>query len=241
MSFKVKLDSWGFKQYFLEKMKILNQIFTIKKVPSVNWSSELPLNMRPKLKTLIMLIVGLFLFGLGEAILISSGLGVSPWTVLAQGLALNLEISIGMATFIVSIVILVLWIPLKQTPGIGTVLNAIIIASAIDLTLPYLPVPEIFILKLAQACIGIMIVGIGSGIYLISNLGPGPRDGLMIGLQKITNLSIPGIRTVIELTAVIGGWILGGIVGLGTVLFVIGIGPCVGLGLTFVKSISRNS
>ena len=241
MSFKVKLDSWGFKQYFLEKMKILNQIFTIKKVPSVNWSSELPLNMRPKLKTLIMLIVGLFLFGLGEAILISSGLGVSPWTVLAQGLAQKLEISIGMATFIVSIVILVLWIPLKQTPGIGTVLNAIIIASAIDLTLPYLPVPEIFLLKLAQACIGIMIVGIGSGIYLISNLGPGPRDGLMIGLQKITNLSIPAIRTIIELAAVIGGWILGGIVGLGTILFVIGIGPCVGLGLTLVKSISRNS
>ena len=241
MSFKVKLDSWGFKQYFLDKMKILHQIFTIKEVPSVKWSSELPLNMRPKLKTLLMLIVGLFLFGLGEAILISSGLGVSPWTVLAQGLALNLEISIGMATFIVSIVILVLWIPLKQTPGIGTILNAIIIASAIDLTLPYLPVPEIFLLKFAQACIGIMIVGIGSGIYLISNLGPGPRDGLMIGLQKITNLSIPGIRTVIELTAVIGGWILGGIVGLGTVLFVIGIGPCVGLGLTLVKSISRNS
>ncbi len=241
MSFQVKLDSWGFKQYFLEKMKILNQIFTIKKVPSVNWSSELPLNMRPKLKTLIMLIVGLFLFGLGEAILISSGLGVSPWTVLAQGLAQKLEISIGMATFIVSIVILVLWIPLKQTPGIGTVLNAIIIASAIDLTLPYLPVPEIFLLKLVQACLGILIVGIGSGIYLISNLGPGPRDGLMIGLQKITNLSIPAIRTIIELAAVIGGWILGGIVGLGTVLFVIGIGPCVGLGLTLVKSISRNS
>ena len=174
MSFKVKLDSWGFKQYFLDKMKILNQIFTIKEVPSVNWSSELPLNMRPKLKTLLMLIVGLFLFGLGEAILISSGLGVSPWTVLAQGLALNLEISIGMATFIVSIVILVLWIPLKQTPGIGTVLNAIIIASAIDLTLPYLPVPEMFLLKLAQACLGIMIVGIGSGIYLISNLGARP-------------------------------------------------------------------
>ena len=110
MSFKVKLDSWGFKQDFLDKMKILHQIFTIKEVPSVKWSSELPLNMRPKLKTLLMLIVGLFLFGLGEAILISSGLGVSPWTVLAQGLAQKLEISIGMATFIVSIVIRnILW------------------------------------------------------------------------------------------------------------------------------------
>ena len=237
MSFKVKLDSWGFKQYFLDKMKILHQIFTIKEVPSVKWSSELPLNMRPKLKTLLMLIVGLFLFGLGEAILISSGLGVSPWTVLAQGLALNLEISIGMATFIVSIVILVLWIPLKQTPGIGTVLNAIIIASAIDLTLPYLPVPEIFLLKLAQACIGIMIVGIGSGIYLISNLGPGPRDGLMIGLQKVTNLPVAAVRAFLEISVVSIGWYLGGTVGVGTLLFAFGIGPCVALGLFLVDKI----
>ena len=165
-------------------MKFLTRVFTIKKVPTVSWSSELPLNTKPRFITLMMLVFGLFLFGLGEAIIIGSGSGVSPWTVLAQGISMRSDLSVGMATFVISLCILILWIPLKQMPGIGTVLNAIIIASAIDITLPYLPKPDIFILKIIQAGFGILIVGIGSGIYLSSNLGPGPRDGLMVGLQK---------------------------------------------------------
>ena len=125
--------------------------------------------------------------------------------------------------------------------GIGTILNALIIASAIDISLPYLPKPEVFELKIIQACIGILVVGIGSGIYLTCNLGPGPRDGLMIGLQRVTNFSLPGIRTLIEFSAVISGWLLGGIVGIGTILFVIGIGPCVGLGLSLLEKYSKDS
>ena len=220
-------------------MGFLSRVFTIKKVPIVSWSSEFPLNTKPKLTTLIMLVIGLFLFGLGEAIIIGSGSGVSPWTVLAQGISSKTDLSIGMATFLISIFILIFWVPLKQVPGIGTILNAIIIASAIDLTLGFIPKPELIYLKILQASFGIFIVGIGSGIYLASNLGPGPRDGLMIGLQQKTNTSIPLIRTIIEITAVTVGWFLGGIVGIGTILFVFGIGPCVGVGLTLVEKVSK--
>ncbi|MEK9903469.1 MAG: hypothetical protein VW556_06830 [Gammaproteobacteria bacterium] len=220
-------------------MGFLSRVFTIKKVPNVSWSSEFPLNTKPKLTTLIMLVIGLFLFGLGEAIIIGSGSGVSPWTVLAQGISSKTDLSIGMATFLISIFILIFWVPLKQIPGIGTILNAIIIASAIDLTLGFIPKPELIYLKILQASFGILIVGIGSGIYLASNLGPGPRDGLMIGLQQKTNTSIPLIRTIIEITAVTVGWFLGGIVGIGTILFVFGIGPCVGVGLTLVEKVSK--
>ena len=220
-------------------MGFLSRVFTIKKVPNVSWSSEFPLNTKPKLTTLIMLVIGLFLFGLGEAIIIGSGSGVSPWTVLAQGISSKTDLSIGMATFLISIFILIFWVPLKQIQGIGTILNAIIIASAIDLTLGFIPKPELIYLKILQASFGILIVGIGSGIYLASNLGPGPRDGLMIGLQQKTNTSIPLIRTIIEITAVTVGWFLGGIVGIGTILFVFGIGPCVGVGLTLVEKVSK--
>ena len=220
-------------------MGFLSRVFTIKKVPNVSWSSQFPLNTKPKLTTLIMLVIGLFLFGLGEAIIIGSGSGVSPWTVLAQGISSKTDLSIGVATFLISIFILIFWVPLKQIPGIGTILNAIIIASAIDLTLGFIPKPELIYLKILQASFGILIVGIGSGIYLASNLGPGPRDGLMIGLQQKTNTSIPLIRTIIEITAVTVGWFLGGIVGIGTILFVFGIGPCVGVGLTLVEKVSK--
>ena len=222
-------------------MRFLRRIFTIKEVPSVSWSSDFPLNTKPRFYTVIMLITGLFFFGLGEAIIIGSGSGVSPWTVLAQGISIRTDLSVGTTTFLISIGILIFWIPLKQVPGIGTILNAIIIASTIDLTLPYLPQPNDTYLKLLQVCIGIFIVGLGSGIYLISNLGPGPRDGLMIGLQKQTGTSIPLIRTILELSAVISGWLLGGVVGVGTVLFVFGIGPCVGIGLTLVEKISKKA
>lgn len=222
-------------------MRFLHRIFTIKQVPSVNWRSEFPLNTKPRFITLLMLIIGLFLFGLGEAIIIGSGSGVSPWTVLAQGISSRSNLSIGMTTFLISVSILIFWIPLKQVPGIGTILNAIIIASAIDLTLPYLPRPDSLVLKMLQACLGILIVGIGSGIYLSSNLGPGPRDGLMVGLQKKTDASIATIRTIIELLAVLMGWMLGGLVGIGTILFVFGIGPCVGIGLTLVEKLSKRA
>ena len=216
-------------------MKSLLIIFTLKKIPILSWSSAHPLNLKPQSITLIYLILGLILFGLGETILIASNAGVSPWTVLAQGLSVKTNFSIGLTTFIVSISVLCLWIPLKQKPGIGTILNTIIISIVLDVSLPYLPSPETFFLQILQVIIGVLIVGLGSGFYLIANLGPGPRDGLMTGLQKTTNLPIALIRAIIEISAVVGGWYLGGVVGIGTIVFALGIGPCVSAGLFVVS------
>jgi len=215
-------------------MKFLVTIFTIKKIPVVSWSSYDILNFKPKFITLLYLNFGLILFGIGETLLITANAGVSPWTVLAQGISVKTGYSIGITTFIVSISVLCLWIPLKQKPGIGTIFNTIIISVVIDVSLPYLPSPESLILQIFQVIIGVVIVGLGSGFYLIANLGPGPRDGLMTGLQKITNLSIALIRTIIEISVVIVGWYLGGVVGIGTVVFALGIGPFVSAGLFFV-------
>jgi len=215
-------------------MKLLVLIFTLKNIPVLSWSSFNELNLKPKSITLVYLIFGLILFGLGETLLITANAGVSPWTVLAQGISVKTGYSIGITTFIVSISVLCLWIPLKQKPGIGTILNAIIISVVIDVSLPYLPSPEILLYQILQIVIGVMLVGLGSGFYLIANLGPGPRDGLMTGLQKMTNQSIALIRTIIEISAVIVGWYLGGVVGIGTVVFALGVGPFVSAGLFFV-------
>ena len=216
-------------------MKILVLIFSLKKVPTLSWSSFDALNLKPRIITLLYLIIGLILFGLGETMLITANAGVSPWTVLAQGISIKTGYSIGISTFIVSIGVLILWIPLKQKPGIGTILNTIIISIVLDVSLPYLPTPESFFLQALQVFIGVIIVGLGSGFYLISNLGPGSRDGLMTGLQKKTNLPIALIRTTIEVSAVVFGFYLGGVVGIGTLVFAFGIGPAVSAGLFFVS------
>ena len=203
----------------------------LKKVPVVPWSSPQPLNLRPRLSTLFYLSVGLSVFGLGEAALVAASAGVSPWTVLAQGVGRVAGVNLGLATLFVSVCVLLLWIPLKQTPGIGTVANALIVSLLIELSLRVLPQPEAIALQLAQAVVGILLVGLGSGIYLVANLGPGPRDGLMTGLARRTDLPIAGVRTTLEIAAVAVGWSLGGTIGLGTVLFAFGIGPAVSLGL----------
>ncbi len=216
-------------------MRLFVLIFTLKKVPILQWSSFDALNFKPKSITLIYLILGLILFGLGETLLITSNVGVSPWTVLAQGMSIKTEYSIGLTTFFVSISVLCLWIPLKQKPGIGTILNTIIISIVLEASLPYLPSPELFLFQILQVIVGVLIVGLGSGFYLISNLGPGPRDGLMTGLQEITNLPIALIRAIIEISAVVCGWYLGGVVGIGTIIFALGIGPSVSAGLFFVS------
>ena len=220
-------------------MKLLVLIFTLKNIPILSWSSFDALNLKPKSITLIFLILGLILFGLGETLLITANAGVSPWTVLAQGISIKTGYSVGITTFIVSISVLFFWIPLKQKPGIGTILNTIIISVMIDVSLPYLPSPELLAHQILQVIIGVVIVGLGSGFYLIANLGPGPRDGLMTGLQKITNLSITLIRAIIEISAVIVGWYLGGVVGIGTVVFALGIGPFVSAGLFFVGKYTK--
>ena len=177
------------------------------------------------------------LFGLGEGLLIVSFTGASPWSVLAQGISLNLDLSIGTITLLISIAVLILWIPLGQKPGMGTIFNALIIALMIDLCIKFVPTPTNYFYQLILAVVSVITVGIGGGIYLVSNLGAGPRDGLMIGLQKVTNLPVALVRAILEISVVSVGWYLGGTVGVGTLLFAFGIGPCVALGLFIVDKL----
>ncbi|MDC3042543.1 hypothetical protein OA173_04280 [Candidatus Pelagibacter sp.] len=206
----------------------------IKKIPKVKWSSEKPFNFKPKFSTFFFLCFGLSLFGLGEGLLIVSFTGASPWSVLAQGISLNVNLSIGTITLLISIAVLILWIPLGQKPGMGTIFNALIIAIMIDVCIKYVPTPSNYIHQLLLAIISVIMVGIGGGIYLVSNLGAGPRDGLMIGLQKLTNFPIAVVRGTLEISVVSIGWYLGGTVGIGTLFFAFGIGPCVAFGLYLV-------
>ena len=215
------------------------KIFSIRSVPTTNWSSEKPLNFSPKPLTLIILCFGLFLFGLGESLIITASVGMSPWTVLAEGLSVTTGLSIGALTFLISLGVLLLWIPLKQQAGAGTILNVIIIAAVIEWSLPYLPHPETYAMQILQAILGTLVVGIASGIYLIANLGPGPRDGLMTGCQRATNLPIAWVRVFLEITVISVGWMLGGTIGLATLIFAFGVGPAVSLGLYCIASISR--
>jgi len=209
----------------------------IKKIPKVNWTSKKPYNLKPNFLTFFFLCFGLMLFGLGEGLLIVSFTGASPWSVLAQGISLKVNLSIGTITLLISIAVLILWIPLGQKPGMGTIFNALIIALMIDLCIKFVPTPFNYINQLILAVVSVIIVGIGGGIYLVSNLGAGPRDGLMIGLQKVTNFPIAAVRATLEISVVSIGWYLGGTVGIGTLLFAFGIGPCVALGLYLVDKI----
>lgn len=204
---------------------------SLKNIPKVSWSSEKPLNLRPKISTFLFLCLGLALFGLGEGLLIVSFAGASPWSVLAQGISLNVDLSIGTITLFLSIGVLIFWLPLNQKPGIGTILNALIVAVMIDISIALISTPENYISQLLLAFIAVLTVGLGGGIYLVANLGAGPRDGLMVGLQQKTNLPIAAVRAFLEITVVSIGWYLGGTVGVGTLLFAFGIGPAVALGL----------
>jgi uncharacterized membrane protein YczE len=190
--------------------------------------AELPLSRwRPGPARFARLMVGLSVFGAGEGILVTADLGNSPWTVFAQGFGEQTGLGVGVATIVVSMFVLLLWIPLRQRPGLGTIMNALWIGVAIDATLALLPDGLPLGLRAVLAPVGIVLVGLGSGLYLTSRLGPGPRDGLMTGLHRRTGLSLRLVRACIELSAVAVGFLLGGTVGIGTVAFALLIGPAV--------------
>ena len=214
----------------------------IKNIPTVKWSSDRPLNFKPRIKTLFYLVLGLVIFGFGESLLIHSMIGLSPWLVFAEGIAINLNWSIGFATFACSVGVLLIWLPLRQQPGVGTILNIIIIAGTIDLSIYLFDFStSSYFINLIVGSLGVILVGLGSGIYLTANLGPGPRDGLMTGLQRVTQYPIAWVRVSIEVSVVGVGWILGGTVGLGTLLFAFGIGPAVAFGLHFVAKVNKKN
>jgi uncharacterized membrane protein YczE len=180
------------------------------------------------------LLVGLGLFGTGEALLVASHLGNTPWTVLAQGVSKHSPLSIGAATFAISLVVLLAWIPLRERPGLGTLANAVVIAVAIDVMLDVLPHPQASAGRLTEVVAAIVSIGLGSGLYLTTWLGPGPRDGWMTGLARRTHIPIATVRLSIELTVLVIGWVLGGRVGLGTVVFALSIGYAVAASMTLL-------
>jgi uncharacterized membrane protein YczE len=198
-------------------------------VPTTRWSATSRWRARPA--TFVALLVGLWLFGTGEALLVDAHLGVAPWTVLAQGLTAHLPISIGEATFAVSVAVLLAWIPLRERPGLGTIANAVVIAVSLQVMSGLLPDPSSLVLRAAMVVVGIALIGLASGLYLTANLGPGPRDGAMTGIHQRTGWPVSVVRLAIEASVLVVGWLLGGTVGVGTVAFALFIGPSVGYGL----------
>ena len=218
-------------------MKSISKIFSLTSVPSLFWSAPTPLSIKPPLLSILFLLVGLSIFGFGHAILFGSNFGVSPWMVLAQGLAIQFEIGIGLSIIVVSFGVLLFWIPLKEKPGIGTFINFFVVAAVIEITLPYIPYQTDIPLKLFQVFLGILVIGIGGSIYLIANLGPGPRDGLMTGISKNTEIPMAYVRNALEISVVIIGWSLGGTAGVGTLIFAIMIGPVIVAYMYLMKTI----
>lgn len=171
-------------------------------------------------------IAGLAMFGIGISLIIEAHLGAAPWDVFHQGLSELTGISVGHVIVIVGVLLLLLWIPLRQRPGIGTLLNAVEIGLTVDLVMPLIPDTDAVVVRVPYLVVGIVVVAVGSGLYIGSGLGAGPRDGLMIGLGRL-GLSVRVARTAIEVTVLVIGVLLGGTVGVGTVAFTFGIGPLV--------------
>jgi uncharacterized membrane protein YczE len=179
---------------------------------------------QPRLRRLAQLYAGLVLYGFSDALLLLAGLGVDPWDVLHQGLSRQFGLGVGTWAIIVGAVVLLLWVPLRQRPGFGTVSNVVVIGAVIDLCMATLPAPRGLALRFVVMLAGVVLNGIATGAYIGAGLGPGPRDGLMTGLAARGH-SIRVVRTAIELAVLASGWLLGGTVGIGTVVYAIGIGP----------------
>ncbi|WP_336631229.1 MULTISPECIES: membrane protein YczE [unclassified Microbacterium] len=173
------------------------------------------------------LLVGLVFYGAGCAIMVRADIGVDPWTVFGQGVSVQTGIGIGWVTNIVGFLVLLLWIPLKQRPGIGTVANILLVGTSMQLTLSFTPAVQGFALQVLVFVGGMLLVAVASGLYIGADFGPGPRDGLMTGIHARLGWPIWAARLGVEASVLLAGWLLGGTVGLGTVLFAAGIGPLV--------------
>ncbi|HWD69932.1 MAG TPA: hypothetical protein VG293_07030 [Solirubrobacteraceae bacterium] len=179
---------------------------------------------QPRVERLARLYPGLILYGVSDGMLLLAGLGVDPWDVLQQGLSRRIGLGVGTWAIIVGFAVLLLWLPLRQRPGFGTASNVIVVGAVIDLVLALVPTPHGAVLRYLMMLAGVLLNGVATGAYIGAGLGPGPRDGLMTGLAE-RGLSIRVVRTCIELTVLAIGWLLGGSVGVGTVVYALGIGP----------------
>ncbi len=174
------------------------------------------------------LLVGLFLYGVALGLMVRGGIGVSPWDVLALGVAGQSGIGYGTVTVLVSIVVLLLWIPLRQRVGVGTLLNALLVGPSADLTLAVLPAAPSIWVGAPLFAVGLVLLAFATGLYIAASFGPGPRDGLMTGLVRVTGWKVWIVRTLIEGSVLLVGFLLGGPVGVGTVVFALGVGPLIG-------------
>jgi uncharacterized membrane protein YczE len=196
-------------------------------VPVVPWTAKSRWDL--SFKRVLILFFGLALFGLGDGLIIQSGLGNAPWSVLAQGISLKSGLSIGTSTLIIGSLVLALWIPLRERPGFGTLSNIIIISLFIEIATNIFPKQENLIPGLIFTLVGIAMVGIGSSLYITCGLGPGPRDGAMTGLHQRTGVRVGRVRLGLEVVVSIAGALLGGTLGLGTLLFALLIGQSVAI------------
>lgn len=190
---------------------------------------------------LVALYVGLWLYGLSMALMVTASLGLDPWDVLHQGVSIHVPLSFGTITAITGILVLLVWIPLRQRPGLGTISNVVVIAIAVDVSLSWLPEVDGLALRATLMIAGIVMNAFATALYIGAEMGPGPRDGLMTGFVARTGMSIRLVRTCIELAVVASGWLLGGNVGLGTVLYAFGIGPLVQLFMHHLPSLRSTS
>jgi len=216
---------------FIERLK------PHKTVPLTPWTASHRWDLRAS--RVLILGFGLFIFGIGDSLLIVSDLGNAPWSVLAQGISLRTPLSVGEATFLISGIVLILWIPLKEKPGFGTLANILIVATAIDIGIENIPHPNNFSLELLYVVVGIVLVGAGSALYITCGLGPGPRDGWMTSLHKRTGIPVGRVRLMIEVFVLICGALLGGRVGLGTALFALFIGYSVATSFGVVARLTQ--
>ena len=183
------------------------------------------------------LVFGLSLFGLGEGLLVVSHWGATPWTVFAEGVARHAHISLGWSTALISCVVLLLWFPLRERPGFGTIANLVIIAYVLDIVSTSVPEPRDAIVKAIYMVAGVVAIGIGSALYLTTGLGPGPRDGLMTSIHRHFGVSVVYVRLSLEILVLVAGWLLGGTVGVGTAFFAATVGFSVGASLNLVDQL----
>jgi uncharacterized membrane protein YczE len=215
---------------------LLKFIAPHKTIPHTPWRAEHRWQLSPS--RIAILFFGLAIFGLGDSLLVQGNVGNAPWTVFAQGLSLKTGFPLGISTFIISVAVLLIWIPLKEKPGFGTLSNILLIASFIQIGISIFPLQHSLAMGVAFDLLGIALVGIGSSLYITCGLGPGPRDGAMTGIHQATGIRVGRVRLGIELTVLIIGWLMGGTVGIGTLLFALLIGESIAISLGIVARLT---
>lgn len=215
---------------------LLKFIAPHKTIPNTPWRADHRWQLSPA--RVGILFFGLAIFGFGDSLLVQGNVGNAPWTVFAQGFSLKTGLPLGVSTFIISVCVLLMWIPIKERPGFGTLANIVLIASFIQIGISIVPLQESFAMGVLFDIIGILLVGIGSALYITCGLGPGPRDGMMTGLHKATGVRVGRVRLGIEVTVLGIGWLMGGTVGVGTLLFAILIGEAIAISLGVVARLT---